>query len=100
MSTLGSLLDALSARGVRLAVDGDSLRIDAPAGELRPRDVATIRRYKPYLLRALRPPRCSQHIDPALWTSSPAQARPGWVRVTCRECSGFVGYHPILVDRN
>ncbi len=45
-----ALLDTLAARGVALDLDGDRLRVDAPAGELSDSDRAAIRANKGALI--------------------------------------------------
>lgn len=48
-----ALYHDLKARGVILEPDGESLKVDAPAGELTEEDRAALRMYKPILLKFL-----------------------------------------------
>ena len=52
--TTAALLNDLSARGVLLALDGDSLDIDAPVGVLADADIESLRSAKPDIIRLLR----------------------------------------------
>lgn len=37
---------------------------------------------------------CPSHIQPFDAIETPAPRRPGWIRVTCRRCGRFIGFHP------
>jgi hypothetical protein len=52
--TAPELVVALEARGIRLAVVGDRLRVDAPAGAVTTADRETLLQHKPALLAVLR----------------------------------------------
>ncbi len=48
-----ALYHDLKSRGVILEADGESLKVDAPAGELTEEDRAMLGEYKPLLLKVL-----------------------------------------------
>lgn len=52
--TVQALLTGLSARGVFVAVVGDSIELDAPVGTLTDDDVVALRKSKPEIVRLLR----------------------------------------------
>jgi hypothetical protein len=53
--TASELAAALTARGVTFTVEGDRLRVEAPAGELTETDWTTLAAHKPALLALLTP---------------------------------------------
>ena len=50
----GALLGDLSARGIVVMVNGDSLELDAPAESLTDGDLVVVRQFKPDIVRLLR----------------------------------------------
>ena len=76
--TAAELLRELRRRGVKLTVNGDRLRYEAPRGALTPELLEAMRQHKPELMRMLaRPP-----IPPDLASQVEAALRRGqWVRV-------------------
>jgi hypothetical protein len=39
-----------------------------------------------------RPPRCQQHNNRSSWQDEKVRDYRGWIRTTCKQCGGFVGY--------
>ena len=68
-----ALLAALSARGVRLSLEGDQLRIQAPKGALDAPLQEALRRHKSALLQRLAGPQ--RHAGRSSYPLSPAQRR-------------------------
>jgi hypothetical protein len=61
-----ALLETLRARGVEVAVNGNRLHIEAPAGVLTPKVLETIRAHKADILKVLRTENASEELPPAL----------------------------------
>lgn len=71
MSEAGEVLAALRVRDIRLMVDGDQVRYDAPAGAMTPEVVTLLREHKTALLALL-----SQPIPAAAPEQLPAPVLP------------------------
>ena len=70
------LLDDLSARNVRLWVEGDRLRYRAPKDVLTPGLLSIIRRHKSEILKRLRGPAETSEISPPLSAAQSLQGHP------------------------
>lgn len=66
MNRSPELLGELQNRGIRLSVDGDQLRINAPKGALSPELVARIRQEKTALIAMLGHPRAQEPKTPEI----------------------------------
>jgi hypothetical protein len=81
-----ALLALLDRLGCRIDAGGDSLRVNAPAGALRPELLAELRQHKQALLSALRVPLPAESlpfrwlllVDPESLPATPWPFRPGW----------------------
>jgi len=95
-----AVLHDLTARGVRVWVEADSLKLDAPVGVVTDADLAILRALKSDLLRALtpRPGMCSQCDNPM---NLQDRAGDAWFCPGCRHWSDSKGQplRPIQIAR-